>query len=73
MLYSNREQSTLILFVSILIAWIMSLIIMIGFTFFQPVFGKRGGRAAERLMGLVLILLSVQMLEEGIRMFLKRL
>ena len=40
------------------------------FTFFQPLMGERGGKAAERLMGLILILLAVQMLEEGVRMFL---
>lgn len=69
-LYSNRESS-LTLFVSILLAWIISLIVMIGFTYFQPLLGERGGKATERLMGMVLILISVQMLEEGVRMFME--
>ncbi len=68
-LYSNREPS-LILFISILLAWIVSLVVMVGFTYFQPLLGERGGKAAERLMGMVLVLISVQMLEEGVRMFI---
>ena len=73
MLYSNREQGAFLLLASILIAWVVSVLIMIGFTYFQPLLGERGGRAAERLMGLILVLLSVQMLEEGVRMFLASL
>jgi len=70
MLYSNRAESPLLLLASILIAWVVSVLIMLGFTYFQPLLGERGGKAAERLMGLILILLAVQMLEEGVRMFL---
>jgi len=73
MLYSNRGPDAQIILISIASAWVASLIIMFGFTWFQPLLGERGGRAAERLMGLILILLSVQMLEEGVRMFLKSL
>ncbi len=73
MLYSNRVEDLLLLLASILIAWVVSVIIMLGFTSFQPLLGERGGKAAERLMGLILILLAVQMLEEGMRMFLESL
>jgi multiple antibiotic resistance protein len=73
MLYSHREEGSLVLFAAILAAWIVTLVIMLGFTYMQPVLGERGGRAAERLMGLVLILLSVQMMEEGVRMFIHSL
>jgi multiple antibiotic resistance protein len=73
MLYSNRVEDALLLLGAILIAWGVSVLIMLGFTYFQPLLGERGGRAAERLMGLILILLAVQMLEEGVRMFLASL
>ncbi|MCA1985179.1 MAG: hypothetical protein LDL27_01730, partial [Desulfovibrio sp.] len=34
--------------------------------------GARGLRAVERLMGLILILLAIQMVEDGVRLFLDR-
>jgi multiple antibiotic resistance protein len=37
------------------------------------VLGKRGMRAAERLMGLILVLLAVQMLENGLMLFVQSL
>ena len=73
MLYSHREQGSLLLFSAILTAWAVTVILMLGFTYMQHLLGERGGRAAERLMGLVLILLSVQMMEEGVRMFIESL
>lgn len=72
-LYSSNEGGSLILFISILSAWLVTAGIMLSSTYLQHLIGERGGRAAERLMGLILILLSVQMMEEGVRMFVHSL
>lgn len=73
MVYSRREEGGLVVLGAILIAWLASLGVMLAAPSLQRVLGKRGIRAAERLMGLILILLSVQMLEDGVRMFLGEL
>jgi multiple antibiotic resistance protein len=73
MVYSRREEGGLVVLGAILIAWLGSLGVMLAAPSLQRVLGKRGIRAAERLMGLILILLSVQMLEDGVRMFLGEL
>ncbi|HKK33945.1 MAG TPA: MarC family protein [Desulfomicrobiaceae bacterium] len=73
MVYSRREEGGMVVLGAILIAWLGSLGVMLAAPSLQRVLGKRGIRAAERLMGLILILLSVQMLEDGVRMFLGEL
>jgi len=71
MLYAHRDSNTLLLSGALLLAWAATLGIMLLFVSLKDVLGQKGARAAERLMGLILILLAVQMLEEGVRMFLE--
>lgn len=71
MLYAKKTPSQFKLFLSIFIAWFGCLIIMLTFTRLKKVLKERGTRAIERLMGLILVLLAVQMLEEGIKYFLE--
>ena len=71
MLYAKKTPSQLKLFLSLFIAWLGCLIIMLSFTRLKKILKDRGTRAIERLMGLILILLAVQMLEEGIKYFLE--
>ncbi|MFP4213052.1 MAG: MarC family protein [Desulfohalobiaceae bacterium] len=70
MLYSHRDMSTAVLLTALLLAWCATVGIMLAATALQHVLGSRGSRAAERLMGLVLILLAVKMMEEGVQLFL---
>ncbi len=71
MLYSKKTHSQAMLFLSIIIAWSISLIIMLSFTKLQYILKDKGTKAIERLMGLILVLLAVQMLEEGIKYFIE--
>ena len=73
MLYSKKVSSQIELFVAVFIAWASSLIIMLFFTKLKYILKQRGAKAIERLMGLILVLLAVQMLEQGIRYFLDTL
>lgn len=73
MLYAHREPSQLTLFLAVLLAWTVSAGIMMCAPWLTKLLGKRGLVAAERLMGLILVFLSVQMLEDGIRLFLETL
>lgn len=71
MVYAHQEKSSLVVFLSILLAWSLALVVMVLATRLQRFLGERGSRAVERLMGLILILMAVQMLEQGVQMFLK--
>ncbi|HSX11813.1 MAG TPA: YhgN family NAAT transporter [Chlamydiales bacterium] len=69
MIYSKQEE-TWIMFGAILIAWSASLIILLGSSFLKQLLGWRGILALERLMGLVLILIAVQMFMSGLSAFM---
>lgn len=71
MIYSKQEGS-LVMVGAILIAWLVSLIILLGSSILKQVLGWRGILALERLMGLVLILIAVQMFLSGLSTFMSR-
>jgi MarC family membrane protein len=72
MLYSgqHKDDSTKTI-VAIVIAWAASTLILISSPLWKRVLGARGLVACERLMGLILTLMAVQMLLDGIHMFMK--
>ena len=70
MVYGSKGDAGLNVLSGVLIAWGMSSVIMMTGPTMSRVLGKRGLRACERLMGLILILLSVQMLEDGIAYYI---
>jgi multiple antibiotic resistance protein len=51
---------------AILIAWVASLIVLLCSSFLKQILGWRGILAIERLMGLILILIAVQMFMSGL-------
>lgn len=71
MIYSKQEGS-LIMMGAILIAWLSSLIILLGSSFLKQILGWRGILALERLMGLILILIAVQMFLGGLSVYMAR-
>jgi len=77
MLYAHRAQSTHPgplgspnVLLGIIAAWCITFVIMMSAPSLLKYLGKRGMRAAERLMGLILVFLAVQMLEDGVKMYL---
>lgn len=70
MIYA-RQESALLMVGAILIAWLASLIILLSSSFLKQRMGWKGILAMERLMGLILILISVQMFLNGLSTFLK--
>ncbi len=72
MVYAHRDPQAVLL-PAIGGAWAATLAVMLLAPAMTRVLGKRGMRAMERLMGLVLILMSFQMLEDGIRLFIASL
>ena len=54
------------------IAWGVSGAILLSSTFFYRVLRERGLIAMERLMGMLLVMVAVQMLLNGLRVFLRQ-
>lgn len=71
MLYAGQAKSHFSIISAIFIAWIPSTLILLGSSYLKKFIGKRGISALERLMGLILILIAIQMLLEGVQLFLK--
>ena len=60
------------LWLAMTIAWGLTAAILVAAPFFYRILGERGLTAMERLMGMVLVMISVQMLLDGLGIFLKR-
>ncbi|MDJ0698419.1 MAG: YhgN family NAAT transporter [Woeseiaceae bacterium] len=59
--------------VALLLAWLGTTVLLVASPALMRVLGKRGARALERLMGMILVILATQMLLNGIRDFLTSL
>ncbi len=68
-LYSHQQHNEWITVGAIVLAWIASTIILLSASYLKRLLGWRGLVACERLMGLLLILISVQMFLGGIVLF----
>jgi multiple antibiotic resistance protein len=69
MIYSHQLESLTSLFGAIGIAWIASTFILLGSTMLQKYLGIRGLKALERLMGLILMLIAINMFLKGVIIF----
>ncbi|AAO27111.1 putative membrane protein [Buchnera aphidicola str. Bp (Baizongia pistaciae)] len=68
MLLSHQyPKKILYLIGSLLIAWMITVVILLLSDIFLRLFGSKGVNALERLMGLILIMLSTQMFLDGIK------
>jgi multiple antibiotic resistance protein len=72
LLQRTAPTQTVSLFVAVTIAWALSGAILLSSTFFYRVLRERGLIALERLMGMLLVMVAVQMLLNGIKAFLTR-
>lgn len=67
LLQQQAPGQTVPLLVAMTIAWAASSIILLSSTFFHRVLGDQGLAATERLMGMVLVMIAVQMFINGIK------
>ncbi len=71
MLYARKEQGSMVVLFAIIFAWLGSTIILICSSALQRIFGKRGLVALERLMGLILTLIAIEMFLKGVQLFMQ--
>ncbi len=71
MLYSLTEPSQFTMLSSIVISWALSAGVLLAAPTLERILGVNGLTACERLMGMVLVLLSLQRILEGVKEFAK--
>lgn len=72
LLQQTNPRDTIQLLVAVTIAWAISGVILLGSPFFFRVLRQRGLIAMERLMGMLLVMIAVQMLINGVSTFLEQ-
>ena len=70
MLFSQTEPFVLPMLASILIAWGVSVLLLLASGPILKLVGQNGLTAIERLMGMVLVLVAVQRFMDGVRIFI---
>ena len=71
MIYANQIQNSKIVLLSICIAWVFSITILFFAEQIKSLVGTKALSAIERLMGLILTMIAVEMLLQGIKTLLK--
>lgn len=72
MLFASRDPSMMMRwFFALVIAWFVSTLILLSSTKLSKLLGEKGLIALERLMGMVLTILSVQMFLTGVSQYFK--
>ena len=67
LLQSAASATMTALLIAVTIAWALTGVILLSSTFLYRILGERGLIAMERLMGMLLVMVAVQMLLNGIR------
>lgn len=73
MLFSSQEQNNLKITLAILLAWVGVFTVLAIAPFLQKILGNRGLKALEQVMGMILALMSMEMVVKGSSMFIKTL
>lgn len=72
LLQRTSPGETMWLVLALTVAWVLSGVILLASPFFYRALGDRGLIAMERLMGMLLVMIAVQMFLNGVRTFLAR-
>lgn len=71
LLLQSSENSMLALFLALTLAWVVTAVILLSSTVLYRLLKERGLIALERLMGMLLVMLAVQMFINGLAKFMK--
>jgi multiple antibiotic resistance protein len=72
LLLLQQSSRTLQLFLALTLAWIVTAIILLSSTILYRLLKERGLIALERLMGMLLVMLAVQMFINGVARFIAK-
>jgi multiple antibiotic resistance protein len=68
---TSQPERTFEWFLALLLAWTFTTAILVASPLILRLFGQRGVRAMERLMGMLLILIAIQMMLDGLAEYLE--
>ncbi|MFB9137469.1 YhgN family NAAT transporter [Vibrio sp. AK197] len=72
LLLSNQYPTQMVeLSIAVILAWVGTFIILMFYGFFHRILGERGLKAIERLMGLLLVMISTQMFLDGLKSYMQ--
>jgi len=71
LLLQSSTNNTLQLWASLTLAWAVTAVILLSSTILYRLLKERGLIAVERLMGMLLVMLAVQMFINGVAKFMK--
>ena len=71
LLLLQQSSSTVQLFLALTLAWLITAVILLSSTILYRLLRERGLIAVERLMGMLLVMLAVQMFINGLAKFMK--
>lgn len=69
LIYAKREQNLPKILLASFIAWFFVIVVVMSGTYLQKILGKRGLLAMEQLMGMLLSMLSMEIVVKGFHMF----
>ncbi len=69
MLKASQTDSNMAIFISILIAWVGVALVLMMAPYLQKILKRRGMLALEQLMGMVLIMMSIEMIVKGVYLY----
>jgi len=71
LIYNMKDPGNMLFwFIIIIVSWLINVLILLSSSIISKLLGDKGMAAIERLMGMVLITISVQMLLSGIKKFI---
>ena len=73
MLYSKQEANDIKILSAILIAWVGVIAVMAGAPYLQRLIGRKGLIALEQVMGMILAMISMEMIVNGMKIFIHTL
>ena len=71
MLFARAEDSMVVMLEAIFAAWFIAFLVLLSAHFLYRILGNNGLIACEKLMGMILVLLSIQRFLDGIKQFLE--
>ncbi|MEZ4630381.1 MAG: MarC family protein [Deinococcales bacterium] len=74
LLLASKEPARMLTWVgAVTFAWAVSSLILLSGQYLMKLLGPRGTRALERLMGMLLIFIAIQMLLDGLKLYINEL
>lgn len=69
MIYARQEQNTPKIALATIIAYIGVIIVVVSAAYLQKILGRRGLLAMEQLMGMLLAMMSMELIVKGVKLF----